>query len=140
MFSTKIPVKILPDASTLYSMYLKYSDTSAEVISRNISNSSTPGYKARTVSFADFLSSAKGTKRLDMSLTSPMHIKANYTTDNFSGNTKYRTDGIEEKLNGNNVNIGHELSELERLKSDYASNLKAMMNLYNLPRKVGKTQ
>jgi len=83
-----------------------------EVLSANIANADTPGYKARDMDFASALRSATGDSRVprlpdvSLALTSPGHIPAKAVS---SGPTDllYRTP-LQPSLDGNTVDMDAE--------------------------------
>ena len=74
-----------------------------EVISNNIANVDTPGYKRKTVKFEEFLSSEMKTSKIDNGQTqlnsSEIIVSEDYTS------LSYRADG-------NNVDIENEMAEM----------------------------
>jgi len=82
-----------------------------EVISSNIANIDTPGYKRKTVSFGDLLSDE--TNKQNFGVTHSRHIPIKSSKGNL---ININTDGSTEALreDGNNVDIDTEMSELSK--------------------------
>lgn len=90
---------------------IQYSNTKNNVISNNISNIDTPGYKAQDVTFKDELGKAMGDS-LPAKQTNENHLP-------FEGNNKNSFNVTDKKNtsynhNGNNVDIDKEMSELAK--------------------------
>ncbi len=81
------------------------------LISRNIANADTPGFKAQTVNFKDALSSSA--KSLDLSVSSEKHI--NFSS---SATPKYRVPN-QLSLDGNTVELDVEKMELMEATQQY---------------------
>lgn len=91
---------------------LSASSLRQKVISNNISNVNTPGYKKSEVLFEDMLQSAMTGDKLPMQQTNSRHLpvqQAGIPTPkvNVIGNTSIRTDG-------NNVDIDVEMANLAK--------------------------
>lgn len=90
---------------------IQYSNTKNSVISNNIANIDTPGYKAQDVTFKNELSKAMGNS-LPAKRTNERHLP-------FTGNDQTSFNVINKKNtsynhNGNNVDIDKEMSELAK--------------------------
>lgn len=75
------------------------------VISQNIANLNTPGYKTQRLSFSDYLR----TLRDDESTANPRAIST------------YTPQGLAERVDGNNVDMESELSQLKKNALAYQS-------------------
>jgi flagellar basal-body rod protein FlgB len=92
-----------------------------EVISNNIANVDTPGYKASEVKFEDLMAAAAGTEGsgLKMAVTNAKHISAQ-SGDLSDVEAQVVTDrSTSERLDGNNVDVEHEMSELAKNSIEY---------------------
>lgn len=74
------------------------------VISSNIANVDTPGYKAKDVSFAKVLGNELG-----MATTSPKHLQAAGST---AGGGEIQTDDAQPWLDKNNVEMDQEVAKM----------------------------
>jgi flagellar basal-body rod protein FlgB len=88
---------------------LSWASKRQQALGSNISNLDTPGYRAKDYSFESELES------LAMKTTSEKHISP-FHEDSSSRLIEVET---KEKLNGNNVNIERELTELTKNSVDY---------------------
>lgn len=79
-----------------------------EVIASNIANLDTPGYRARSVRFQDFLYQEAGVMR--MKATKPGHFDEDPVEDDYV----IIEDRIPGRADGNNVRIEKEMQELTR--------------------------
>lgn len=57
--------------------YLLLREKKAEIISGNIANADTPGYKAESVEFSSMLKKAQHEQKIEMSTTNERHIASN---------------------------------------------------------------
>jgi len=98
-----------------------------EVISNNIANVDTPGYKRKTVKFEEFLSSEMKTGRIGKGRTrlqsSQIIVSRDYST------LSYRSDG-------NNVDIENEMAELAANSLRYDTLIQKMNGDFQNLRKV----
>jgi flagellar basal-body rod protein FlgB len=94
-----------------------------EVISNNIANIDTPGFKASEVEFEDLMAAAvgKGSKTVALAATDDRHIsnKAANAADVEAEVVKDATTSA--GLDGNNVDIEHEMAELAKNSIEYYS-------------------
>ena len=97
----------------VYTQLLNLHDVNHQVISKNINNVNTPGYESVAVSNSAFseILTAENKKHLPLNVTSANHIKG---IDGSSGDVHitHRTEGVEEKINGNNVLLSYESIQL----------------------------
>lgn len=93
----------------IYTQLLGLYDLSHKVTSANINNVNTPGYKAMEVSAASFseILHTENKKTVKLIVTDPHHI-ADVNGGQNSAVILPRTEGIEEKINKNNVVLSHE--------------------------------
>ncbi|MCK8058751.1 MULTISPECIES: flagellar basal body rod protein FlgB [unclassified Fusibacter] len=90
-----------------------------DILSNNIANVNTPGYKRQDVEFENLLEDYLSGKRFSINATHPGHI-----TDGFSGLDSVRPRVITEentslRIDGNNVNVDTEMAELAKNSIKY---------------------
>lgn len=87
-----------------------------EVISNNIANIDTPGFKASRVRFEEYMAEAAGTgDGLEMAVTDDAHIYASNASAIENVEPEVFTDKTTSaRLDGNNVNIENEMVELAK--------------------------
>jgi flagellar basal-body rod protein FlgB len=93
-----------------------------EVISNNIANVDTPGYKASHVRFEDLVAEAVGQEEdsLPMDVTDENHIPmAGSTAIDAIEPEIVKDDTTTTRLDGNNVNIDNEMVELAKNSINY---------------------
>jgi flagellar basal-body rod protein FlgB len=100
-----------------------------KVISNNISNVNTPGFKKSEVVFEDLLQGAMNDSRLPMMKTNPRHLPLQKTgvptpTVNVVGNTAFRTDG-------SNVDIDIEMADLAKNNIYYNAVVQQMSSYFS---------
>lgn len=88
-----------------------------KVISGNIANINTPNYKTKDLVFSEELN--KQTKTIKMAQTNSMHIP-NVELNNAALKTRVvQIKGLQEQNDGNNVNLGSQMSEMAKNKIIY---------------------
>ena len=97
---------------TVLEQALSASSLRQKVISNNISNVNTPGYKKSEVLFENMLQNAMTSDKMPMLQTNSRHLPLQHTAMptakvNVIGNTSIRTDG-------NNVDIDVEMADLAK--------------------------
>ncbi|MDX8387011.1 MAG: flagellar basal body rod protein FlgB [Ghiorsea sp.] len=100
------------------------------VISSNIANADTPHFKADQRSFSDFLtekSSASSTSNL--SLTNSKHLSAESGSHLSLSVFKHSED--EQRMDGNTVDVEHEMSQLAENQLMYELNMKIIQGRLN---------
>ena len=98
------------------------------VISENISNVSTPGYKSRDISFEQHLRRAENESRLRLAATHPAHRRTDAppvldmkpVTDSRAGVGP----------GGNNVEIEEQIANMEENGIAYATYIQSLANIY----------
>lgn len=85
-----------------------------QVVSENIAQSSTPGYKARDIQFASMAQQAQN--GAGMQTTHPMHLSGSATSN---GSFKTFNSGGDLKLNGNDVDLANETLKLSDIQMQY---------------------
>lgn len=112
------------------------------VVSQNIANSETPGYKSREVEapdFSDLLAETGGGRsaarvaRPRITLTSGMSALGAHQPE--SGHVKLDGDISEVKPDGNNVTLEDQLLKMGQIQTDFAT----MTNLYRKQMSLMKT-
>jgi len=82
-----------------------------KVISSNIANIDTPGYKTKELKFEDHMD--KLGSSLALKKTHPSHMSIVDSTPKGSMST-YEVKGLEEQNDGNNVNLDTQMSEMSK--------------------------
>lgn len=94
---------------------LNYRAERQKVISANIANINTPDYKTKDVSFQSALDKKNQEKDLELFTTNKMHIQNDSHKDlNKSTMTQYEVENLQEQNDGNNVNLDHQMSEMNK--------------------------
>ena len=84
-----------------------------EVISQNLANTDTPGYKKKTVQFEQYLNSALEQKEIEGNLSHPRHIPIGRTrVENVPIRVTQDRTSLSYRLDGNNVDSENEMAEL----------------------------
>ena len=87
-----------------------------KVISSNIANINTPGYKTKELVFEDELNNSINKNSLQMKITNSKHMT---NIDSFQSNSNPKlmeVQNLEEQNDGNNVNIDTQLGEMSKYK------------------------
>ncbi len=95
----------------------------AEVLSSNIANADTPGFKARDIDFSQALQDAQGQQGFGLSTTSEKHFDLQTDTP---GTTQYRNPLQPDTGDGNTVDVQQERSEFLRNSLEYQASLEFM--------------
>ena len=94
---------------------LNFRGEKQKVISSNIANINTPGYKTKDLVFEDELNN-KLNNTLKMELTSSKHISS-INSNSANVNPKLvEVKGLEQQNDGNNVNLDTQMSEMSKNK------------------------
>ncbi len=111
----------------LFKSYLEISAYRNKVLSQNLANINTPGYKADEVSMPESLDELSGegktTHNVQMKVTSERHMAGSKGKDGKFTIQKLK-DPDEVKKNGNNVSLRQQMTKLSQNKSDYAAAVK----------------
>lgn len=83
-----------------------------EVISNNIANADTPGFKRSSVAFEEELNKAMDSNYLDLNTTNDRHISVRNT--GLSINVNQDNANLRYRLDGNNVDIESEMADLAK--------------------------
>ncbi|MCR6555797.1 flagellar basal body rod protein FlgB [Aeromonas sp. CPF2-S1] len=95
----------------------------AEVLSSNIANADTPGFKARDIDFSQALQDAQGQQGFGLSTTSEKHFALNMDAP---GTVQYRNPLQPDTGDGNTVDVQQERSEFLRNSLEYQTSLEFM--------------
>lgn len=97
-----------------------------KVLSTNLANINTPGYKAQEVNLPkkeqDILKPQQ--KKLKLSVTSVKHFRGNNKHDSDFGSEELK-DPDEVKMNGNNVSLSQQMTKLSENQINYDTSLQA---------------
>ncbi len=111
----------------LFKSYLEISAYRNKVLSQNLANINTPGYKADEVSMPESLDELSGegktTHNVQMKITSERHMAGSKSKDGKFTSQKLK-DPDEIKKNGNNVSLRQQMTKLSQNKTDYAAAVK----------------
>lgn len=91
---------------------LSYRADRQNIISSNIANRDTPGYKTKDLSFSDELSSIRN-NQLPMKITNPNHIIPQNNIIS-KENKVYDVENLQVQNDGNNVSLDREMSEMAK--------------------------
>jgi flagellar basal-body rod protein FlgB len=87
-----------------------------KVISSNIANINTPGYKTKELVFEDELNNSINNNSLQMKATNSRHM-SNVNSSTANSNPKLmQVENLEEQNDGNNVNIDTQMGEMSKNK------------------------
>ncbi|EKB19468.1 MULTISPECIES: flagellar basal body rod protein FlgB [Aeromonas] len=95
----------------------------AEVLSSNIANADTPGFKARDINFAQALQDAQHKQGFGLVTTSEKHFALNMDAP---GTVQYRNPLQPDTGDGNTVDVQQERSEFLRNSLEYQTSLEFM--------------
>jgi flagellar basal-body rod protein FlgB len=119
LFSDSVP--------TLMKKSLNMMSTRQNLISSNISNVDTPGFKASDIDFQGQLRDALGSKGgLNLKSTNEKHFGPNTNNINNLSPDPYEEDSAA-KSNGNNVDIDNEMSKMAENQIIYNATVQLMM-------------
>lgn len=133
LFIAFLPLHSLADDDLLSALgvKLKHLNQRQSVISQNIANSDTPGYKARDLADINF-HSVGGGMGVQLQATSPNHIsdansatKFKYLEQKNSGSTT---------LDGNNVNLEEQMLKMAQTDMEYNKTVGLMRQINGLVR------
>ena len=124
----------LLSTNDLFKSYLELSAFKNKVISQNLANINTPGYKADEVEMPtnlNDLASGRSARKVKLSRTSDKHINGNKNGDSKFASRKLK-DPDEIKKNGNNVSLRQQMTKLSQNKTDYAAAVKGYATINSL--------
>lgn len=118
---------LIPPTSKLLNSYLKLTAFRHKILSHNVSNINTPGYKAKEVATPqkpeDLLNISKP-RRLRLVTTSSKHFTGIDSQDNNFAVEKLKNPD-ELKPNGNDVSLSQQLTKLSQNQINYDTSLQA---------------
>ena len=101
-----------------------------EVISQNIANVDTPGYKRSSVSFEEHLESASKKSGFKGNTTSSKHINFGNSNDNVKIKVFKDNKNLSMRLDGNNVDIETEMASLAKNDIRYNALVQSISGSY----------
>lgn len=119
LFSDSLPVTIKKS--------LDLRSERQSVISSNIANSETPGYKAVDIRFEDELRDAMKPDRVHPKVTHPGHIGGDPLAQIKSVKPEIVVDTSPGKLDGNNVKMENEVVNLNENSMMYSASIQALI-------------
>ncbi len=101
------------DVTDILFQQLNFRGERQKVISTNIANIDTPGYKTKELKFEDQLSKAKNDFQLKLATTHQKHMIA--SSDHLkTPYNLYEVKNLPEQNDGNNVNLDTQMSEMSK--------------------------
>lgn len=107
-------------STKLYGMLHERLDWLAQrhrVLSQNIANSDTPGYKARDLDRLDFKKTLRGSEKITLARTDEKHVMAKSDASTF--NARRLREPYEMSISGNSVVLENEMAKLASNQADY---------------------
>ncbi len=112
----------------LLKAYLERSAFKHKVLSQNMANVNTPGYKANDVievaDYDDLMDNSAKIRRVSISRTSSKHLFGTHGSESKIATEKLKNP-YEIKPNGNNVSIAQQMTKLSQNQQDYNAAVKA---------------
>lgn len=97
--------------------HLSFRSDRQNVISSNIANVNTPGYKTKDLVFENELSKINSKKDLPLNITNIKHINPSLDDINrLNEPTLVKVKGLKEQNDGNNVSMDSQMSEMSKNK------------------------
>ncbi|WP_417326490.1 flagellar basal body rod protein FlgB [Halarcobacter sp.] len=97
--------------------HLSFRSDRQNVISSNIANVNTPGYKTKELVFEDEMSKVKGNNELQLFTTNTKHINPSLNDINKLNEPRLvNVKGLKEQNDGNNVSMDNQMSEMSKNK------------------------
>lgn len=116
----------------LLKSYLKLTSFRHKVLSANIANLNTPGYKANEVSmpqkYNDLTQQDLTRGKLKLRITSKRHLTGISGAQSANFATEKLKDPEEEKLNGNNVSLSQQMTKISQNQIYYDTALRAYVS------------
>lgn len=142
LFSSSVlasaPTKGVKDKKSTNDLLKDYLDLASfrhRVLSENVANVNTPGYKANEVEMpkkvSDLAQVQTRYRKIPLVMTSMRHIRGKDEGGGRFAAHKLK-DPYEVKLNGNNVSMAQQMSKLSQNNSSYNTALKAYQSNYGL--------
>lgn len=110
---------------------LKAANKRSKVISNNIANVNTPGYKAYDVTFEDNLNSS--IDKLELKTTNEKHIQDEASTDDIQ---VVQDTSTSMKVDGNNVDIDQQMANLAANQLNYNALITELNNRLSIRRLI----
>ncbi len=101
-----------------------------EVISQNIANVDTPGYKRSTVAFEEYLESASKKNGFRGNTTSSRHLQIGKNSDKAKIRISEDKRNLSTRLDGNNVEIETEMASLAKNEIRYNALVQSISGSY----------
>jgi len=116
-----------PGTNQLLHSYLNLLSFRHKILSQNVSNVNTPGYKAEEVNIPENIADLDNAKlqhrKLRLKNTSPKHMKGNKGGDGHFNVAKLK-DPFEVKPNGNNVSLNQQITKISQNQTSYDTAVK----------------
>ena len=109
---------ILDNYFALDSSTLQAKNKRLELISENIANTSTPGYKARDLDFGSFIENAQNLQSRRYTTTHPNHIELGDADLTYEKSITFHQP-LTNSIDGNTVEIGVEQAKFGKAVADY---------------------
>ncbi|MBS4028158.1 MAG: flagellar basal body rod protein FlgB [Ignavibacteriales bacterium] len=101
-----------------------------EVVSDNLANIGTPGYKSKRVRFEEMLGDSLGTKLIGLSRTNENHLLIGKTKDDISAQYIEQNTGDPRASGMNDVNLDHEMAELAKNQIRFKFSSQMIANIF----------
>jgi len=103
--------------SSLLFNQLSFRGDRQNIISSNIANVNTPGYKTKDLVFEHELDTLNKERDLQLKITNPKHISPSYNDiDRINEPNLIEVKGLKEQNDGNNVSMDTQMSEMSKNK------------------------
>ena len=109
---------ILDNYFSLDSSTLQAKNKRLELISENIANTSTPGFKARDLDFGSFIENAQNLQSRRYTTTHPNHIELGDADLTYEKSITFHQP-LTNSIDGNTVEIGVEQAKFGKAVADY---------------------
>ena len=97
--------------------HLSFRSDRQDIISSNIANVNTPGYKTKELVFEQELNKQNSQRDLSLSTTNSKHINPSLSDiNNFNEPRLVNVKGLKEQNDGNNVSMDKQMSEMSKNK------------------------
>lgn len=124
-----------PTTNQLMHSYLKLNSFRHKVLSQNVANSNTPGYKADEVMMpqkvSDLTENSSRPKKVRLRLTSDKHLRGR-NPENGAYNIEKLKDPDEIKPNGNNISMPQQITKISQNQAGYDTVLQSYKNMNQL--------
>ena len=124
----------MSDVTSLLSVQmLDFLSAKHQVITQNIANNNTPGYNAKKINipknFFSMVNKTISPNHIQISTTSPSHLAGYLSSIRYR--TKKDISGTK-KINGNNVDLKHQIMNISANQVEYDKAIKSYMNASSL--------